>query len=149
MPPSAHPPTHPLTGRPSSCAYVLTSLLTYLLTSLLTYLLTYWQIPTDRTAILMCVLAVPGVVVEGIGWVKEKIFSPNGGGYGRVPDSAIDDELDLGDDDVDEEVRATATATARGRGRARGGLGVGCRRGGEGYGYGYGYGQVRASTPPP
>jgi hypothetical protein len=62
------------------------------------------MIPTDTTSVLMCLVAIPGGVVEAIGWIKDKVTGRGGGGqYGRLPDSAIDDELDLDDEQMDEE----------------------------------------------
>jgi len=62
------------------------------------------MIPTDRTAVLMCLIAIPGGIVELFNFVKEKVMGKSSGAqYGRLPDSAIDDELDLGDEEMDEE----------------------------------------------
>jgi len=61
-------------------------------------------IPTDRTAVLMCLVAIPGGIAAAVTWLKDKLTGRSGGGqYGRLPDSAIDDELDLGDEEMDEE----------------------------------------------
>lgn len=72
------------------------------------------MIPADRTAVLICLASIPGAVVEAVSWLKDKLTGRGGGGaYGRVPDSAIDDELDLGDDEMDEEVSEGRAADSR------------------------------------
>jgi hypothetical protein len=75
------------------------------------------MLPTDRTACLMCLLAIPGALVECCGFVKNAVTGFRGGGgsarYGALPDSAMDDELDLGDELVDEEAEELRDDDAR------------------------------------
>jgi len=71
----------------------------------------------DRTSCLICLLGIPGALVEAVSFVKDKITGWRGGGgprYGALPDSAIDDELDLGEDElVDEEAEELGDDDAR------------------------------------
>ena len=75
------------------------------------------MLPMDRTSCLMCLLAIPGALVECFGFVKNAVTGFRGGGgstrYGALPDSAMDDELDLGDELVDEEAEELRDDDAR------------------------------------
>ena len=74
-------------------------------------------IPMDRTACLMCILSVPGALLEVVVFIKDKITGWRGGGgpkYGALPDSAVDDELDLGEDELmDDEAEELHDDDAR------------------------------------
>ena len=57
------------------------------------------NLPMDKTSLLICLFSIPGALVEGFTWLKNTATGFRGGPgpqYGRVPDSAMDDELDLG-----------------------------------------------------
>jgi len=75
------------------------------------------MLPMDRTACLMCLLSLPGALVDGFSFVKDKVTGWRGGGgprYGALPDSAVDDELDLGEDEaLDEEAEELRDDDAR------------------------------------
>ncbi len=62
-------------------------------------------------------LSVAGALAEAFTFVKDKVTGWRGGAgprYGALPDSAIDDELDMGEDElVDEEAEELADDDAR------------------------------------
>jgi len=64
-------------------------------------------LPLDRASCLMCLLSIPGAIValpgailSAFSWARDKARGHSGPSYGRLPDSAVDDELDLGEDEL-------------------------------------------------
>ena len=64
------------------------------------------MVPTDPATLLVLLAQLPGLIMEIPGAIRNLVDSlraSRGAKYGRLPDSAGDDELDLGDDEMDEE----------------------------------------------
>jgi len=62
-------------------------------------------LPTDLPSLLVCLATIPAVLAEVPSFLRDQWASFRANrkpAYGRLPDSA-DDELDLGDDEMDEE----------------------------------------------
>ena len=71
-------------------------------------------LPTDLPSLLVCLAQIPGILMEIPGALKglwESARANRKPQYGRLPDTA-DDELDLGDDEMDE-VRPPCPRAAR------------------------------------
>lgn len=63
-------------------------------------------LPSDIPSLLVCLAQIPGLIAEIPGAVRglwETMRASRPAQYGRLPDSAEDGELDMGDEEMDEE----------------------------------------------